>query len=143
MRLSCHAPDLTKEQHLSQFIQALQGSLAYEVEALRPTSIADALFWAKSKLKSFARMRGRTQPLHHLNPTPIPRANPIPISNFVPHTYGRGRAARVNTISLEQDQAGTQCYKCGRWGHMKRECPMQARVDDTTPNQQMALPLQS
>ena len=140
VRLSCHALDLTKEQNLSQFIQGLQGSLADEVEALRPTSIADALIRAKSKLKCFPGMRGWTQPLPHLNPTPIPRANPIPIASFVPHTYGRGRAARVNTISLEQDQAGPQCYKCGRWGHMKRECPMRARVADPTPNQRVALP---
>ena len=43
VKLSRYAPLMTKEQKLSQFILGLEGQLAEEVNALRPTSLADAL----------------------------------------------------------------------------------------------------
>ena len=47
-----------------RFILGLEGQLAEEVNALRPTSLADALIRAKAKLLSFkvARERKRTNP---------------------------------------------------------------------------------
>ena len=43
VKLSRHAPLMSEDQKLSRFILGLEGSLASEVEALRPTSLADAL----------------------------------------------------------------------------------------------------
>ncbi|MCO5575859.1 hypothetical protein L7F22_029664 [Adiantum nelumboides] len=51
--LSKHAPLITEEQKLSHFILGLEEKLADEVDALRPTSLADALIWAKPKFSSF------------------------------------------------------------------------------------------
>ena len=54
---------MTQEQKLSRFILWLEGQLAEEVNALRPTSLADALIRAKAKLLSFqARDRNRMNP---------------------------------------------------------------------------------
>ena len=49
VKLSRHAPQMTQEQKLSRFIFGLEGQLAEEVNALRPTSLADALIRAKAK----------------------------------------------------------------------------------------------
>ncbi|MCO5548838.1 hypothetical protein L7F22_002300 [Adiantum nelumboides] len=53
IKLSRHAPLITEEQKLSRFILGLEEKLADEVEALRPTSLADALIRAKPKFSSF------------------------------------------------------------------------------------------
>ena len=53
VKLSRHAPLMTQEQKLSRFILGLEGQLAQEVNALRPTSLANALIKAKAKLLSF------------------------------------------------------------------------------------------
>ena len=52
LKLAWHAPLMSQEQKLSRFILGLEGNVANEVEALRPTSLADALIRAKSKLNS-------------------------------------------------------------------------------------------
>ena len=41
-KLSCYAPLMTKEQKLSRFVLGLRDELANEVDALRPTNLADA-----------------------------------------------------------------------------------------------------
>ena len=53
LKLSRHAPLMTQEQKLSTFILGLEGQLAEEVNALQPTSLADALIKAKTKLLNF------------------------------------------------------------------------------------------
>ena len=44
---------MTEEQKLSRFILGLEGTLAEEVNALRPATLANALIRAKAKLLSF------------------------------------------------------------------------------------------
>ena len=44
---------MTEEQKLSQFILGLEGTLAKEVNALRPATLVDALIKAKAKLLNF------------------------------------------------------------------------------------------
>ena len=44
---------MTEEQKLSKFILGLEGTLAEEVNALQPATLADALIREKSKLLSF------------------------------------------------------------------------------------------
>ena len=53
VKLSRHAPLMTKEHKLSRFILGLEGTLAKEVNALRLATLADALIRAKAKLLSF------------------------------------------------------------------------------------------
>ena len=52
LKLARHAPLMSEDQKLSIFALGLEGNLADEVEALRPTSLGDALIRAKSKLSS-------------------------------------------------------------------------------------------
>ena len=44
---------MTEEQKLSRFILGLEGTLAEEVDALRPATLAHALIRAKAKLLKF------------------------------------------------------------------------------------------
>ncbi|MCO5567343.1 hypothetical protein L7F22_021033 [Adiantum nelumboides] len=53
IKLFMHAPLITEEQKISRFILGLEGKLADEVKALKPTSLADALIWDKPKFSSF------------------------------------------------------------------------------------------
>ena len=53
VKISRYALLMTKEQKLSQFIFGLEGHLEEEVNALQPTSLANALIHAKAKLTSF------------------------------------------------------------------------------------------
>ena len=55
VKLSRHAPLMSEEQKLSQFILGLGEELANEVDALRPHSLANALIRAKAKLNSKAK----------------------------------------------------------------------------------------
>ena len=52
VKLSRYAPLMTEEQKLSRFILGLGMDLSNEVDALRPTNLADALIRAKAKLSS-------------------------------------------------------------------------------------------
>ena len=83
VKLSRYAPLMTKEQKLNRFILGLEGQLAEEVNALRPTSLADALIHAKAKLSSFqVGEKKRTSPFlpsalfwpHKVNPS-APQVN--------------------------------------------------------------------
>ena len=52
VKLSRHAPLMIEEQKLSRFIIGLEGHLVEEVNALQPTSLANAFIRAKTKLLS-------------------------------------------------------------------------------------------
>lgn len=54
VKLSRHAPLMTKEQKLSRFILGVEGQLGEEINALCPTSLVDALIKAKAKYATFA-----------------------------------------------------------------------------------------
>ena len=64
VKLSRHTPLMTQEQKLNRFIKGLEGQLVEEVNALQPTSLANALIRAKAKLLSFkvAKERKRMSP---------------------------------------------------------------------------------
>ena len=53
VKLSRHTPLMNEEQKLSKFILGIEGTLAEEVNALRPTTLADALIRDKAKLLNF------------------------------------------------------------------------------------------
>ena len=67
VKLPRHASLMTEEQKLSRFILGLEGTLAEEVNALRPTTLADALIRAKAKLLNF-------QTRKRINPFPSSRS---------------------------------------------------------------------
>ena len=88
VKLSRHAPLMSEEQKLSRFILGLEGRLAAEVESLRPTSLADALIRAQSKLSSFqlgVADEARKRSFPPLNPYRPPKAPYVQPSTPVPH----------------------------------------------------------
>ena len=122
---------MTQEQKLSIFILGLEGQLAEEVNALRPTSLADALIRAKAKLLSFkvAEERKRTNPypttgLFRPQKVSIPD-HKLPNSGFSNPRVQKPQVqpVKVNALPVNQSGRQIQCYGCQQWGHKKADCP--------------------
>ncbi len=133
VKLSRHAPLMSEEQKLSRFILGLEGKLADKVESLRPTSLADALIRAKSKLSSFTRVnftegRKRNPPSY---PPPTFRPTKAPFVSNPEQDKGPAvfrPPVSVNNVqakALPVTQSGkhVQCFECKEWGHKKVRCP--------------------
>ena len=106
VKLSRHAPLMTEEQNLSKFIIGLEGHLAKEVNALQPTSLANALIRAKAKLLSLqvkdCKRSNPFQPFESfqpqkVNPSYQPICNPK-ISNARPFAQN----TQVNALPVNQ-----------------------------------------
>ena len=133
VKLSRHALLMSEEQKLSRFILGLEGKLADEVESLRPTSLADTLIRAKSKLSSFSRVNFtegcKRNPPSYPPPTFRPTKAPF-VSN---PEQAKAPAIFQPPISVNNVQAKalpvTQigklvyCFECKEWGHKKASCP--------------------
>ncbi|MCO5601287.1 hypothetical protein L7F22_055406 [Adiantum nelumboides] len=127
IKLSRHSLLITEEQKLSRFILGLEGKLADDVEALRPTSLADALIWAKPKFGSFLKSNNqqgeqkREQPYHfessHRSHKFQNMARPINRSEVQP--------VRVNALPITQGGRPMHCFECGQEEHKRMHCPQQ------------------
>ncbi|MCO5562803.1 hypothetical protein L7F22_016435 [Adiantum nelumboides] len=129
IKLSRHAPLITKEQKLSRFILGLEGKLVDEVEALRPTSLADALIRAKPKFGSFLKSnnqqgeRKREQPYHFES-----SHRPHKFQNMArPVNRSEVRPVRVNALPITQGERPMHCFECGQEGHKRMHCPQQGQ----------------
>lgn len=132
VKLSRHAPLMSEEQKLSRFILGLEGKLADEVESLRPTSLADALIRAKSKLSSF--LRGnfpgdhkRAAPYYPPAPHKPPKAPFVPSPEQAKPPAPRPpiliKPVQVKALPITQSGKPIQCFECKEWGHKKVDCP--------------------
>ena len=81
VKFSRHAPLMTKEQKLSRFILGLKGTLAKDVNALRSTTLVDALIKAKAKLLGL-QTRKRTNPFSPLGYFQPQKTNQFEKQNF-------------------------------------------------------------
>ena len=120
---------MTEEQKLSRSILGLEGQLAEEITALRPTSLADALIRAKAKHASFA--SGERKRAYPFQPPPGPFRPPkgaIPVrvearpapplsSGHKPFVH----QAKVNALPVNQSGRPLQCFGCKKWGHKRSE----------------------
>ncbi|MCO5567429.1 hypothetical protein L7F22_021120 [Adiantum nelumboides] len=123
IKLSRHAPLITEEQKLSRFILGLEGKLANEVEALRPTSLADALIRAKPKLSSFLKSNNQhgEQPYHFES-----SHRPHKFQNMArPMNRSEVQPVRVNALPITQGGRPMHCFECGQEGHKRMHCPQQ------------------
>ncbi|MCO5581824.1 hypothetical protein L7F22_035713 [Adiantum nelumboides] len=125
IKLSRHAPLITEEQKLSRFILGLEGKLADEVEALRPTSLADALIRAKPNLSSFLKSNNqqgeqkREQPYHFES-----SHRPHKFQNMArPVNRSEVQHVRVNALPITQGGRPMYCFECGQEGHKRMHCP--------------------
>ncbi|MCO5569368.1 hypothetical protein L7F22_023080 [Adiantum nelumboides] len=122
VKLSKHAPLMSEEQKLSRFILGLEGTLADEVESLRPTSLADALIQAKSKLSSLLRGhftgdRKSNIPYYPPDPYKPPKAPFVPTSEqakapvFCP-LAALVKPVQVKSLLVTQSGKSIQCFEC-------------------------------
>ena len=129
LKLSRHA-HLTEEQTLSRFIRGLEGSLADEVKALRPGSLADALIRSKSKLKSVQKKaangdKRKVPPFQSPPPFKNPRTTQPQVASFVGSppraSVIQPRPVQARSVDFNPNPSGKQCYRCGGWGHLRRD----------------------
>ncbi|MCO5560084.1 hypothetical protein L7F22_013690 [Adiantum nelumboides] len=107
-----YAPSMSTEQQIARFCQGLNRPLSTRLEAMRPTSIQDALIRAK---------------LLAAEVSPFPKAY-NQFNNF----QGRARGSinqrtpqrgNVAAATIEQGLPNVRCYECSQWGHFKNRCP--------------------
>ncbi|MCO5580631.1 hypothetical protein L7F22_034501 [Adiantum nelumboides] len=107
-----YAPQMTMEQQIARFCQGLNRPLSTRLEAMRTTSIQDALIRAKplatevspfpQTYNQFNNFRGRAR---------------RPLNQRAPQ-HGNVAAA-----TLEQGLPNVRCYECNQWGHFWNRCP--------------------
>ena len=113
-----YAPLMTEEQIIARFCQGLNSPLDSRLEAMRPTSVQDALIRAKPLSREISQDRGvrRREPMHS-RPQESQNRRPAPQSNFQP----RPRVYAAN--APVRDLSNVQCFECHEWGHYRSTCP--------------------
>lgn len=139
VKLSRYAPLISEEQKPSRFILVLEGKLADEVEAIRPTSLADALIRAKPKLNCLLKAnnfqfgeRKREPPQYLESSYKQPKYQNVTRNVNPPDV----QPVRVNALPITQGGRQIQCFECLEWGHKRSHCPRkEQRSGFQNPNQ--------
>lgn len=113
-----YAPQMSSEQQIARFCQGLNSPLDTRLEAMRPTSIQDALIRAKPLVKEVGQDKGfkRKEPYQPRWQDKQEKGN-HPSSEFQPRP--RVYAANIPGRSL----AHIECYECHEMGHYRSNCP--------------------
>ncbi|MCO5568600.1 hypothetical protein L7F22_022299 [Adiantum nelumboides] len=107
-----YAPSISMEQLIARFCQGLNRPLSTHLEAMRPTSIRDALIRAKPlamEVSPFPRAYNQFNSFRRRARRPINQ-----------RTYQR---KNVVTATIEQGLPNVHCYECNQWGHSRNRCP--------------------
>ena len=100
---------MTEEHKLSRFILGLEGTLAEEVNALRPATLADAFIRAKAKLLSF-QTRKRMNSFPNLGSLPTQKIRQfnkqISKQGFTNPMVTKSNEKQVKTNALPVNQSG-------------------------------------
>ena len=119
---------MKEEQKLSRVILGLEGTLAKEVNALRPATLADALVKAKAKLLNF-QTRKRSNPFPTSRSSQPQKTNEFNKQNskqgFTNPMVAKPNVHQVKANALHVNQSGRQiqCFECQQWGHKKADFP--------------------
>ncbi|MCO5614602.1 hypothetical protein L7F22_068886 [Adiantum nelumboides] len=110
-----YAPKMTLEQQVPRFCQGLIEPLNNRLEALRPTTLQDALLRAKPLAKD---IEETTQGRHDY---PSRRARPSNWNNGPANQAYQSRPL-VATTTIGRNPR-VQCYECHEYGHYRINCP--------------------
>ena len=119
--LQRYAPKMTIEQQVTRFCQGLNEPINTRLEAMRPTTVQDALLRAKPLIREQLSMgsRGKFQQNQGPNDSRQQRG---------PQQQGAHVARAQNSSQLN-----VRCYECNELGHYRNKCPKLAnRVAEVT-----------
>ncbi|MCO5612315.1 hypothetical protein L7F22_066580 [Adiantum nelumboides] len=107
-----YAPQMTMEQQIARFCQGFNRPLNTQLEAMRPTSIQDALIRAKPLVTE------ASPALRTFNQ----------FNNFRggvrrPLNQGNHQHCIVAAATIEQKFPNIRCFECNQWGHYRTTCP--------------------
>ncbi|MCO5612091.1 hypothetical protein L7F22_066353 [Adiantum nelumboides] len=107
-----YAPQMTMEQQIARFCQGLNRPLSTRLEAMRPTSIQDALIKAKPLVTE-------------LNPSPRTYNQLNNLQGRVRRTLNQGNQQHgtIAATTMEQIFPNVRCFECNQWGHYRTRCP--------------------
>ena len=110
-----YAPQMTSEQQIARFCQGLNAPLDSRLEAMRPTSIQDALIRARplAKESSFKPRQFFQKTRTGWNSNP-PKPNPNASATNRPHNYAATEVMEFPNV---------RCYECHEMGHYRNKCP--------------------
>ncbi|MCO5588677.1 hypothetical protein L7F22_042636 [Adiantum nelumboides] len=117
-----YAPKMTLEQQVARFCQGLIEPLNNRLEALRPTTLQDALLRAKPLAKE---IEETTQGRHDY---PSRSARPSNWNNGPANQAYQSRPL-VATTTIGRNPR-VQCYECHEYGHYKINCPRQSHASN-------------
>ncbi|MCO5599699.1 hypothetical protein L7F22_053804 [Adiantum nelumboides] len=103
---------MSTEQQIARFCEGLNRPLSTHLEAMRTTSIQDALFRAKPLATEITHFQGLT-----INLTGSRGRARRPINQRTP------QRKNVAAATIEQGLPNVRCYECNQWGHFKNRCP--------------------
>ena len=125
-----YAPLMSSEQQIARFCQGLNSPLDSRLEAMRPTSIQDALIRAKPLVREsgFERGQKKREPFQPKWKDGGYKRNSTPIENQ-PRVYAANTPVR--------DISMIRCYECDKLGHYRSNCPeLKNRVASATTAEQ-------
>ncbi|MCO5611483.1 hypothetical protein L7F22_065736 [Adiantum nelumboides] len=112
--LKRYASSMSMEQQIARFCQGLNRPLSTRLEAMRPTSIQDALIKAKPlamEVSPFLRAYNQFNKFEGRARGPINQRTP--------------QRENVAAATIEQGLPNVRCYEGNQWGHFRNRCLQQ------------------
>ncbi|MCO5552474.1 hypothetical protein L7F22_005986 [Adiantum nelumboides] len=125
--LKRYAPKMTLEQQVTRFCQGRIEPLNSRLEALRPTTLQDALLRAKtlaSEIQKATQGRGDQLPK---------RAKPNDWNNRSANFNYQNRPV-VAATTTATNFSNAQCYKCEEYGHYQSQFPRRLQTNNANTN---------
>ncbi|XP_030196184.1 uncharacterized protein LOC115531196 isoform X2 [Gadus morhua] len=110
------AENVVEQVALERFVEGLPARTSAWVRCHRPESLSAAVDLAESHLQP--------PPTAQRPPTPVPRTKPGTEGEGVPVPERAHESPPTPTPQTGDQTAGEGCWRCGRPGHFRRDCPL-------------------